>query len=737
MPTTGNIPSGALEDILLPGGVSIIKERTCANLYVGDMYLAGGFTQNLRLTTGLRAWILGITAPSTPILAGSGSGNIVGVSATGSSGLTADVIPYLSWWDDVSQETSPLSAAGPTLSLVANKIAFSNLPTSIPEDDFKIVGTTTASASTTITGSGTTFLDDVRVGDKIALSSVPGTFSLVTVVTNDTTLTVATALGDGSSQLISVRRQMRATHIRIWYSVDGGLPRVAEQRQVGCTAVTPAIETIGDLGEPFTEDFTRFPRCKYAVVYHDRLYMAGDEQNPNIIYCSLIGLPERMSTLSLKTKNGKDVVGLYVVKDELLVGTGFSHDRIQGYTEDDISIDTVEPELGLTCHFGVQIIHGNAFVPTQFGPYLCTGSSFFPLNGDIRTVWTKDYENRPQAYEDTFSFHDPVRHVYGFWLGEHPLIPQARSISTSTLTGTTFIFNTTALAGIGSAFTTELAEGQQISLGSDPTTFATILSITDDFNLTLDQPLGDGTEETILLRSDAMVTMNAYLILDYQKVLPVEGGGFAAPRLSWDTQVREDVFAALLSMPGARRADLFTGSCDGNLYRRNQESDVDDSGDVGLKRFVVVHGADGYEDVGGDFLHGKRFVNLEMYCMSEAQSFLAEMFPGDEYAYPSADDVAPLSGLYRGPVKSYLFGPGASSVAGVSVPTTFGDVPPGTYTGQYEPKMVWTRPLKGVSGRRLTLAIKAPKPSDLRYMGYSVYWTEGPAPRRINILQPE
>lgn len=69
-------------------------------------------------------------------------------------------------------------------------------------------GTTTANASTTITGSSTLFLSDVGIGDRISLSSSAGTYAIVTAIASDTSLTVSAALGNGTSQTINIKRSI-------------------------------------------------------------------------------------------------------------------------------------------------------------------------------------------------------------------------------------------------------------------------------------------------------------------------------------------------------------------------------------------------------------------------------------------------------------------------------------------------------------------------------------------------
>lgn len=72
-----------------------------------------------------------------------------------------------------------------------------------PIDIAGITGTTTVNASTTITGVTTIFLSELGIGDRISLSSAAATYATITAIASDTSLTVDTALGDGTSQSIN------------------------------------------------------------------------------------------------------------------------------------------------------------------------------------------------------------------------------------------------------------------------------------------------------------------------------------------------------------------------------------------------------------------------------------------------------------------------------------------------------------------------------------------------------
>lgn len=73
--------------------------------------------------------------------------------------------------------------------------------------DFTATGTTATNASTTITGVGTNFLAQLGIDDRLTLSSGV-TIAWVTAIATGTSATVSTALGDGTSQTILVKKSL-------------------------------------------------------------------------------------------------------------------------------------------------------------------------------------------------------------------------------------------------------------------------------------------------------------------------------------------------------------------------------------------------------------------------------------------------------------------------------------------------------------------------------------------------
>ncbi|MCX6804396.1 MAG: hypothetical protein NTY48_07580, partial [Candidatus Diapherotrites archaeon] len=88
-----------------------------------------------------------------------------------------------------------------------------------------IGGTTTANNTKTITGVGTSFLS-LGIGDRISLSSDPTTYSYITAIASDTSLTVADNLGNGTSQTInkkpSIFRLDNSSNVRKFLVNDQG-----------------------------------------------------------------------------------------------------------------------------------------------------------------------------------------------------------------------------------------------------------------------------------------------------------------------------------------------------------------------------------------------------------------------------------------------------------------------------------------------------------------------------------
>lgn len=343
-------PEGSVfPEVSLPSGVNAVNERPSFADYNADgksrLYGVGGWTDNVVFTENYSLARQGILPPTNPIINSAGAGNAIGLVASG-TGITANVVGYITWWDDVNQRRSPLSGPSPIIALTNQGLSWTNLPTN-PRD---------------------------------------GT----------------------------------VTHIELWRAVDGNSPRFVCRRDLGTTAVVENVSN-GNLGEALTEDFTRFQRSRWNVMWHDRQAMAGDDRHPERLYLSLLNEPERYGGFYLRTRKGESIVGLISMRDQLIVVCERSSYVVTGYTEDDIKMDILEPELGSIGHFSIAHVHNWALVPTHLGVYLCTGSAYHFVSKDFQYTWVREYADNQDAYEASWAVNDIESGVYKLFVGEHSL----------------------------------------------------------------------------------------------------------------------------------------------------------------------------------------------------------------------------------------------------------------------------------------------------------------------------
>ncbi len=204
----------------------------------------------------------------------------------------------------------------------------------------------------------------------------------------------------------------RVTHIELWRSVDGGAIRFVGRRTIGTTTATEQIPTLA-LGEVAPDFFERFPPCKMNAMYHDRMFLAGDRQNPDTLYASAMFFPERFEGLTFRTRNGEPITAIINVRDMLLVCCPSSSYILQGYSEDDAVFSMSEPELGAINMRGVKLAHGNAIIPNSKSIYLFNGS-WHNIMPDSMDEWRRCYDLFPEEFEAGFGIFSPAEDIYKF-----------------------------------------------------------------------------------------------------------------------------------------------------------------------------------------------------------------------------------------------------------------------------------------------------------------------------------
>lgn len=202
--------------------------------------------------------------------------------------------------------------------------------------------------------------------------------------------------GRAWSNLPTNPRDPSVTHIDLFVAMSGDSPRFAVRRDLGTTAVTENIAT-GALGEAITEDVERFQRCRWNVVWHDRHVLAGDDRHPERLYLSPIEDPENLS-FYIRTRRGEKITGIIPFRDQLVVLCSNSSYIVEGYTEDDIKMDILEPKIGGIGHHLVALVDGWAIVPSHRGIYLCTGTSFHLISKHFQHTWKRNLPDPEVAW---------------------------------------------------------------------------------------------------------------------------------------------------------------------------------------------------------------------------------------------------------------------------------------------------------------------------------------------------
>ena len=236
------------------------------------------------------------------------------------------------------------------------------------------------------------------------------------------------------------------THSRGYVSMDGSFPALAWERPIA-TPGTTVTENVGTaaLGEVLpvrkgldqrfsTDPYARGipPYCKYAEVYKEAFFYAGDPLFPERIYYSRLFEPEAVNTTPvtthgrtdlpwLETSDGKPVTGLKRQGDELIVGKFRGIDRIQGYSYGDYAIHEISGYWGVVSHFSMRRCgpQDSLFFLAPQGPTTYNAGSFDFIGGKIQSWWRDWFRANPVLAEDAFGVEDR------FWETYNLLLPQS------------------------------------------------------------------------------------------------------------------------------------------------------------------------------------------------------------------------------------------------------------------------------------------------------------------------
>jgi hypothetical protein len=213
------------------------------------------------------------------------------------------------------------------------------------------------------------------------------------------------------------------THVEVWASQDGGLPRFWFRRDVGAPVISGNVTSLAE-AEQDTLDL--LPRCKFNKIYHDRSVWAGDDRHPDRLYFSVSEEPELYAGLWISTRQGEPIIGLFVVRDVLIVQCPTIHYVVTGYDENDIEMNVLEPYIGGLGHHTMTSWNDQVVIPGTLDWYLCDGGSMTPLGAGVwdetwrRSIANADYTSNTWAMTDLsagvvkFCVRDQNVSIYGY-----------------------------------------------------------------------------------------------------------------------------------------------------------------------------------------------------------------------------------------------------------------------------------------------------------------------------------
>jgi len=258
-------------------------------------------------------------------------------------------------------------------------------------------------------GSGTGITATAIVGYVSYFDSATGERSSLSEASNSLSITNKDIVW---TNLSTTAPDTRVTDIELWREVDGGDIRFVARRNLGISTVTENVATLA-LGEVAPDPFTRFPRCMINRMYHDRQWMAGDLENPDVVYGSELFFPERYGGLNFRTLHGEPVVGLGRIRDLLFVACPDSSYVIQGYVEDDLTLQLSDAELGAVNHNGIRSIRGNLWIPNNKSIFVFNGA-WHDAMPEGHEEWRREMSRDPGLFEKGYGEYDPVKDTYTF-----------------------------------------------------------------------------------------------------------------------------------------------------------------------------------------------------------------------------------------------------------------------------------------------------------------------------------
>lgn len=210
----------------------------------------------------------------------------------------------------------------------------------------------------------------------------------------------------------------RTTHVGLWVSEGGGVPKYVTEVTYGTATLTEDISAYGAFwlttagGAVYTTARNVPPYARFVRKYHGRAWYSGNPDYPYRIWFSEIDEMESVGSNNYRDMLGRETVtGLAVRGDELVAFSLNSAQSIKGYTNQDLVMRYINEEVGAVSHFGIQNIRGRLWIPAVDGVWIYDGGWRYMMD-DLRTYWRDAYRADPAGYQRSYATHNPAYSIY-------------------------------------------------------------------------------------------------------------------------------------------------------------------------------------------------------------------------------------------------------------------------------------------------------------------------------------
>ena len=236
------------------------------------------------------------------------------------------------------------------------------------------------------------------------------------------TLTL-TNQGVNWSGLATTSPDARVTHLRLWRSVDGDLPKVVTDLALGTATYSESVayDALGGYPPVYSDGSLNVnargipPYCLFSCRYHGRIFYAGDPLFPHRLYYTLLDEPESVGPLAYIDTLDRDAInGLGVAGDQLMVAALYQMYELQGYSAGptgDFVLRKVPGARGTVSHFSMVNIGGVLWWAADDGVYSFANRPQL-MSENLTPFWKENYEANLGGYRNSIAIDDPYWKTY-------------------------------------------------------------------------------------------------------------------------------------------------------------------------------------------------------------------------------------------------------------------------------------------------------------------------------------